>query len=282
MQVDFEREKSWWDAKAHKEDEEIGDVFINRALHWRELERHLAGVQTILEIGGGTGAFSIPLAERGYEVTHVDFSPAMLAIAKERGAHLPKLHFVEANAISLPFKNASFDLVMNIGGAISFCGSEAERAIEESCRIARKKIIVSVLNRGNLAGLALQASLQLANKILPMVYAMFDKGEWHQEQFPENPMFSKGATQEYMGAMKAFLPNELECILQNAGMRPVLVHGLGSLARWFDQETLERMRSNAALYEEFLDLCERFDSEIMPGGTGTRERMGLIAVAERK
>ena len=82
MRVDFERERRWWDAKAPKEERDRADEAINRALRWRELERQLDGVRTILDVGGGTGAFSIPLARRGFEVTHLDLSPAMLALAQ--------------------------------------------------------------------------------------------------------------------------------------------------------------------------------------------------------
>ena len=77
MNVDFEREKRWWNAKAPKEEGDIGDQAINRALRWREIERHLEGVETILDVGAATGAFSIPLGQRGFSVTHLDFSPAM-------------------------------------------------------------------------------------------------------------------------------------------------------------------------------------------------------------
>lgn len=38
----------------------------------------------VLELGVGTGRVAIPLAETGFEVTGVDLSPAMLAIARER------------------------------------------------------------------------------------------------------------------------------------------------------------------------------------------------------
>ncbi len=44
MEVDFEREKAWWDAKAPAEEDRF-DEAANRALRWREIER------------GGTGQY---------------------------------------------------------------------------------------------------------------------------------------------------------------------------------------------------------------------------------
>jgi hypothetical protein len=57
--------------------------------------------------------------------------------------------------------------------------------------------------------------------------------------------------------------------------------GLGSLAGFCGQKTLDRVRQDEQLTEQFLDLCERFDREILPNGPGTRQRAGLIAVATR-
>jgi hypothetical protein len=62
MRIDFDRERQWWNAKAPKEARDLADEDINRALRWREIERHLADIETVLCVGGGTGAFSIPLA----------------------------------------------------------------------------------------------------------------------------------------------------------------------------------------------------------------------------
>jgi hypothetical protein len=64
-------------------------------------------------------------------------------------------------------------------------------------------------------------------------------------------------------------------------MRIVRISGLGSLANLCGKETIERVLSNAGLFQEFLKLCERFDKEILPEGLGTRQRAGLIAVVER-
>lgn len=279
MQVDFDRERSWWDAKAAKEEQDLDDEAINRALRWREIERRLGDVRTILDIGGGTGAFSVPLARRGFSVTHVDFSPSMLAIARRRAKGLNQIRFVEANAVALPFPDHSFDLVLNTDGAVSFCGSLAEQAIIEACRATRKVLILAVSHRAWLVPVVIASSIHVAGRILPAVGAMFDEGEWHQEQFLENPALAKGATQDYFGALKAFTPDELRAVLERGGMQVLRCGGLGTLSNLCGKETVAQVLQDEALFQEFLDLCERFDRQVLPNGPGTRQRAGLLAVA---
>ncbi|HXS96882.1 MAG TPA: class I SAM-dependent methyltransferase [Candidatus Limnocylindrales bacterium] len=138
-ETDFDRERRWWDSKAFKEETDSADEGINRALRWREIERNLEGVETILEIGGATGVFSIPLAGRGFQVTHLDLSPEMLAVARAKAQGVPGIKFVEGKASDLiQFCDRSFDLVLNMDGAISFSGTEATMAIQETCRVAQK------------------------------------------------------------------------------------------------------------------------------------------------
>jgi SAM-dependent methyltransferase len=282
MAVDFERERHWWDAKAPREDQDGADERVNRALRWRVIERHLDGVQTILDVGGGTGAFSIPLAKRGYRVTHLDLSPAMLEIARKKAEGVANIEFVEGNATDLSrFADRSFGLVLNMDGAISFAGSEHQRAIEESCRVTRRRLIVTVSHRAWMVVAWLQASLAVSEQILPAVYEMAEQGSWHQDRHPENALMSRGCTQDYFGAFQAFLPSELRALLERAGMRVLRCSGLGSLANFVGEKALARATQNETLSNEFLDLCERFDSEIMPDGPGTTQRAGLIAVAER-
>lgn len=280
MEVDFERERRWWDAKATREETDTADEAINKALRGREIERHLEGVHTILDVGGGTGAFSIPLAQRGFTVTHVDFSPAMLDIARRKAQGLTNIRFVEANATDLSqFPDRSFDLVLNMDGAISFCGQEAERSILESCRLTGKKLIITVFNRAWMAPVWTLSSIEGLGRLLPSVWSMLERGEWRQES-PEDALLAKGLTQDYLGVCKAFLPEELREVLERSGMRILRVGGLGSLAGLYGAPTIRRVCEDEGLLEEFLDLCERFDKEILPDGPGTRQRAGLIAGAE--
>lgn len=133
MNPDFQRERQWWNANAARDEQDLGDEAINRALRWREIERHLPGVRTVLAVGGGKGAFTIPLAKRGLRVTHLDFSTAISDPARRSAAGVAGIEFVEGNAVDLSCcADRCFDLVLNIDGAISFCGALAGQAIAES------------------------------------------------------------------------------------------------------------------------------------------------------
>ena len=281
MTVDFERERAWWDAKAQQEENDLADEAINRALRWREIDRHLEGIRTVLDVGGGTGAFSIPLASRGFHVTHLDFSKAMLAAAHTNAAGLDNISFLTANAVALPFPDRTFDLVLNTDGAISFCGVLAGQAIQEACRVTRKVLILAASHRALLIPIFVSASIHLSGSVMPAARSMFDRGEWHQDQFPDNPLLSKGMTQDYCGPLKAFTPDELRAILEKEGMRVTRCGGMGTLANLCGNETVQKALADKTLFEEFVELCEQYDQRILPGGTGTRQRAGLIAVGLR-
>jgi 2-polyprenyl-3-methyl-5-hydroxy-6-metoxy-1,4-benzoquinol methylase len=66
----------------------------------------------ILDVGCGTGRHSIELARRGYDVTGVDLSEAMLERARANAATEDcRISFVHADARTLPF-NEEFDAVI--------------------------------------------------------------------------------------------------------------------------------------------------------------------------
>ena len=61
-----------------------------------------------LDVATGTGNTAFALAEKGADVVGLDVSPGMLAQAEARGS---VVRFVQGSAESLPFDDASFDLV---------------------------------------------------------------------------------------------------------------------------------------------------------------------------
>jgi ubiquinone/menaquinone biosynthesis C-methylase UbiE len=52
----------------------------------RELDRHAGRELTVVDVGGGTGGFAVPLAEAGHRVTVVDASPDALAALTRRAS----------------------------------------------------------------------------------------------------------------------------------------------------------------------------------------------------
>ena len=68
----------------------------------------------MLDIGTGPGFFAILLAEQGFDVTAVDFSPAMLEEAKQNAGALAEIiDFREMNAEALDLAADSFDVTVS-------------------------------------------------------------------------------------------------------------------------------------------------------------------------
>ena len=88
-------------------------------------------------------------------------------------------------------------------------------------------------------------------------------------------------TQDYCGPLKAFLPDELRDALEREGMRVLRCGGLGTLASLCGRDTVAQALQEETLFQAFVELCERFDREVVPDGPGTRQRAGLIAVAAK-
>lgn len=63
-----------------------------------------------LDLCCGQGNVSKALISRGCQVVGVDFSPAMLAFARDRA---PRATFIEADAQDLPFEEGEFDIVIS-------------------------------------------------------------------------------------------------------------------------------------------------------------------------
>jgi hypothetical protein len=227
------------------------------------------------------GRDAIPSAKLAFQWTHFDLSPNIASIAREKSQSVTNLEFVEGNGAELKgFADRSFDLVLNMDGAVSFSGSKALEAIQETCRVAKNTAILTVSHQAQMVASWVSSSLSKTGQLGLGVDAMLARGEWHQEQFSSNKILSDGLTQNYLGSLKAFSPGELRKILEGAGMQVLRCGGLGSLAGLCAPEALLSVLKDGVLLEEFLSICERFDREILAEGPGTRQRAGLIAVVQ--
>lgn len=64
--------------------------------------------RVLLDVGAGTGRISVIMAQKGAQVTGVDVSPEIVKVLARKNRHITAL---VADAESLPFSDASFDIV---------------------------------------------------------------------------------------------------------------------------------------------------------------------------
>lgn len=104
-----------------------------------ELVVERAGVEPgmdVLDLACGTGNATIPAARKGARVTGLDFSPDLLAIARERAADATvEVEWVEGDAQELPFPDASFDRVISTFGHMF--APDHQRTAAEMRRVCR-------------------------------------------------------------------------------------------------------------------------------------------------
>lgn len=96
----------------------------------------------VLDIGCAAGRDSKILNDLGLLVTGIDLSKSLLEIAR---AKFPKINFVQANFLNLPFVKESFDGVWAHASLLHLEEfSQVEQAIQEFNRILRKGGVLHV------------------------------------------------------------------------------------------------------------------------------------------
>ncbi len=120
----------------------------------------------LLDMGCGTGRYSILFSKRGAEVVAVDSSIEMLSFAKEKIKREGlKISLILGVAEKLPFKERCFDLAVSV---TSLCFVESpQRSIEEMDRVAKKggKVVVGALNKWSFYSLGKRISTKFKESV---------------------------------------------------------------------------------------------------------------------
>jgi SAM-dependent methyltransferase len=100
---------------------------------------------SLLDAGCGTGHFSRRFAVAGLRVTGLDPETAMLDYARGRGGGV---EYLRGTAAALPWPDGAFDCAIAV---TSLCFvAEPERALGELWRVARRAVLLGLLNRHSL------------------------------------------------------------------------------------------------------------------------------------
>ena len=108
------------------------------------IEKYLTAQSRILEIGAGTGRYSVALAERGYSVDAVELVPHNIEMMKKKLKPHHKIRIFEGNACDLNFlESKSYDIVLLLGPMYHlFTDKERHAALSEAIRTAKKGAVV--------------------------------------------------------------------------------------------------------------------------------------------
>lgn len=270
------------------------DDIISKSHIEKELLMNINGIKTVFDGGAGYGRFSILLAQQGLKVTHFDISLPMIQkgkeIAKAKGVY-DNITFVHGELENLDqFSDKEFDLVMSFDSPISYTYPKQKETIENLIRICSRRIIISVYSR--LAWTYMFDPAQKYKYILdkdsnnPLVRWNVDNGirivkDYKPDMEAVNSFYRTGLMEKYEETTKkytngetpwpvsyAFMPDEINEILEDKGLKNIKFAGPGALSRSIPGEVLLNIMKDEKLRKEFLDYCYEYDSQKWVAGMG--------------
>lgn len=102
---------------------------------WRRATRRAVAAkpgEKVLDVACGTGTSAVEYAKDGADVVASDFSAGMVAVARKRH---PDLTVIQADALDLPFEDATFDVVTISYGIRNV--EDPEAALAEMARVTK-------------------------------------------------------------------------------------------------------------------------------------------------
>ena len=143
------------------------------------VDEHLKKDDKILEIGAGTGIYSLYYASKGYDVSAIELIQYNLDVFKSRIKEGMKIDARKGNALDLSiYEDNSFDITLLLGPIYHlFTKEDKEKAISEALRVTKKGGIVFIayitndsivlnygLRKGNLLKIKSDKEKGLANE----------------------------------------------------------------------------------------------------------------------
>jgi ubiquinone/menaquinone biosynthesis C-methylase UbiE len=222
---------SGYDAKWGIDFGEIGQAQVLGKLQ-KLLRSPLGRFADALEIGAGTGYFSLNLVRAGVvgRATCTDISPGMLATLRANADRLGiEVDAVACDAEDLPFADGSFDLVF--GHAVLHHLPNLDRAFAEFRRVLKPGGAIAFAGEPSRYGDRIASyPKRAANRMAPAWRALMRARpavEGHSDGGAANHRL------ESMVDVHAFTPQDLSRHAKAAGFEDVRVRGEELLANWF-------------------------------------------------
>ncbi len=100
----------------------------------------------VLEIGAGTGRYSIALVEEGFAVSSIELAESNLNVLKKNAKNLNNIEVYQGDAVNLErFSDNSFDIVLSLGPMYHlYDAQEQHKALNEAIRVTKPGGIIII------------------------------------------------------------------------------------------------------------------------------------------
>ena len=117
---------------------------LEYAVTMNYIHRFAAPGSSVLEVGAGTGRYSVALANEGFHVTAVELVESNFSILQKNSRGIERLQAVQGDATDLSrFADQSFDMTLVLGPLYHLYGKEdVQKAIDEAIRVTKKNGII--------------------------------------------------------------------------------------------------------------------------------------------
>lgn len=181
----------------------------------------------VLDMGCGTGRFTIPLAQKARKVTGLDLSAAMIAKAREKAEQAGlNVDFRESDMENMPFEDNSFDAIVCMLALMHIPLESRQKVFLEASRVLKPggSMVISVKN-------AIFERLSRADR-----FAVVDITDVESKQL----IFTHTRSgKDLVAPWYSFAPQDLDTLFALAGLRMVRLQGNIPLSAWISDAILE-------------------------------------------
>lgn len=212
----------------------------------RYIEKYLKPGAKIIEIGAGTGRYSIALAEKGYDVTAVELVPHNIEIMKKKVKSHHNIKIYEGNACDMSgFESDTYDIVLLLGPMYHlFTDEDKHRALSEAIRIAKPNGIIYASYCNNDTSMY---KFFYTNRVLKYLEKGLIKEDYHTVSSPEE-------------IFELYRKSDIDELMKKYNVTRLHFVGVDMLSYLYD-DTFDNLSDRE--FEEYMkflsNLCERED-----------------------
>ena len=210
------------------------------------IEKYLKPGSKIIEIGAGTGRYSLALAEIGYDVTAVELVEHNIEIMKKKVRAHHNISIFQGNACDMSeFTDNSFDTVLLLGPMYHlFNDEDKHKALSEAIRLAKENGVIYVSYCNNDTSVY---KFFYTNRILDFIEKGLIKNDYHTVSEPKE-------------IFELYRKSDIDKLMESYDVTRLHFVGVDMLSYLFD-DRLDNL--NDREFEEYMkfisNLCERED-----------------------